>query len=70
VAELGLLAADAGQEKLRLSLGEPHIWPLGPKRGASRPFWVPPLVVNCLKPPCFVGVSNVGCRCSKRQPRN
>jgi hypothetical protein len=32
VKELGLLSVDAGQEKLRLGLGEPHGWPLGPKR--------------------------------------
>jgi hypothetical protein len=34
VEELGLLAADAGQEKLHLSLGEPHCWPfdLEPRR--------------------------------------
>jgi lipoate-protein ligase A len=31
VAELGLLAVDADLGKLRLVLGEPHGWPLGPE---------------------------------------
>lgn len=31
VAEPGPLAADAGQEKPRLSLGKPHSWPFGPE---------------------------------------
>jgi hypothetical protein len=29
--QLDLLADDAGQGKLRLGLGEPHGWPLGPE---------------------------------------
>jgi hypothetical protein len=29
---------------------------------AAQPLWIPPLVVYCLQPPCFVGVTNVGCR--------
>jgi hypothetical protein len=32
VDELGLLAADGGQEKLRLGLGEPNGWPHGHSR--------------------------------------
>jgi hypothetical protein len=27
------------------------------------------LAVSCLQPPCFVGVTNVGCRYLPRQPR-
>jgi hypothetical protein len=32
MAELDLLAPDAGQDKLRLGLGKPHGWLLGPER--------------------------------------
>jgi hypothetical protein len=31
VKEIGPLAADAGQEEVRLSLGEPNGWSLGPE---------------------------------------
>jgi hypothetical protein len=31
VVELGFLAADASQGKLRLGLGKPHSWSLGPE---------------------------------------
>jgi hypothetical protein len=63
--ELGLLAADASQEKLRLSLGEPHGWPLGPERSFS----IPPLAVSCLQSPCFVWFTNVGSQYLRQQPR-
>jgi hypothetical protein len=37
--------------------------------GSPRPLSIPPLVVSCLQPSCFFGVTNIGCRYSLRQPR-
>jgi hypothetical protein len=39
VLKFSSLTVDAGQGELRLGLGEPHGWPLGPERGEPHAYY-------------------------------
>jgi hypothetical protein len=64
VKKHGFLAAEADKEKLRLGLDESYGWLLRPERRERHRHSIPPLAVNYLQSPCFVVVTNVGCRFS------
>jgi hypothetical protein len=66
VAEIGPLATDAGQDKLCLSLGEPHSWPHG-HSGYLRSW----CVVHSLRSSSGSRMWDVGCRFRylERQPQ-